>query len=36
MPKRGAKAPWQHTQDYWSEKNQLPAASLDDGALRYE
>jgi hypothetical protein len=25
-----------HTQDYWTEKDSLPAADLDDGCLRYE
>jgi hypothetical protein len=35
MPKRGDKAEWQHTQDYWAEKDALPAADLDDGCLRY-
>jgi len=36
MPKRGAKHEWQHTQDYWREKQELPATNLDDGALVYE
>ena len=36
LPKRGDKPEWQHTQDYWSEKDALPAADLDDGCLRYE
>ncbi len=36
LPKQGDKPEWQHTQDYWSEKDQLPAANLDDGALVYE
>jgi cation diffusion facilitator CzcD-associated flavoprotein CzcO len=36
LPKRGDKPEWQHTQDYWAEKDQLPAADLDDGALVYE
>ncbi len=26
MPKRGDKPEWQHTQDYWTEKDALPAA----------
>ena len=26
LPKRGDKPEWQHTQDYWSEKDQFPAA----------
>ena len=36
LPKQGDKPEWQHTQDYWSDKDQLPAANLDDGALVYE
>ena len=36
MPKRGDKPEWQHTQDYWTEKDALPAADLDDGCLIYE
>ena len=36
LPKRGDKPEWQHTQDYWTEKDALPAADLDDGCLRYE
>jgi cation diffusion facilitator CzcD-associated flavoprotein CzcO len=35
LPKRGDKPQWQHTQDYWSEKDALPAIDLDDGALVY-
>ena len=31
LPKRGDKPEWQHTQDYWSEKDQWPAIDLDDG-----
>ena len=29
MPKRGDKPEWQHTQDYWREKDELPAIDLD-------
>ena len=29
LPKRGDKPEWQHTQDYWLEKDQLPAIDLD-------
>jgi cation diffusion facilitator CzcD-associated flavoprotein CzcO len=29
LPKRGDKSEWQHTQDYWREKNELPAIDLD-------
>jgi cation diffusion facilitator CzcD-associated flavoprotein CzcO len=36
MPRRGDKPEWQHTQDYWVEKDALPAADLDDGCLRYD
>ena len=36
LPQRGDKPEWQHTQDYWFEKDALPAANLDDGCLRYE
>jgi cation diffusion facilitator CzcD-associated flavoprotein CzcO len=36
LPKQGDKPEWQHTQDSWSEKDQMPAANLDDGALVYE
>ncbi len=36
LPKQGDRDPWRHTQDYWTEKDQLPAADLDDGALRYD
>jgi len=33
LPKQGDRDPWRHTQDYWTEKDDLPAADLDDGAL---
>ena len=29
LPKRGDKREWQHTQDYWSEKDEIPAIDLD-------
>ena len=35
LPKRGDKRDWQHTQDYWGEKNEFPAIDLDDGAFVY-
>ena len=35
LPQRGDKPEWQHTQDYWTEKDALPNASLEDGCLRY-
>jgi len=36
LPKRLDTPEWQHTQDYWFEKDALPAADLDDGCLRFE
>jgi len=36
LPKRGDKPEWQHSQDYWREKNELPAIDLDDAALKYD
>jgi len=35
MPKQGDHDPWTFTQDYWREKDEFPAASLDDRALVY-
>ncbi|MGK2948797.1 MAG: flavin-containing monooxygenase [Acidimicrobiales bacterium] len=35
LPRQGDRDPWRHTQDYWTEKDELPAADLDDGALSY-
>jgi cation diffusion facilitator CzcD-associated flavoprotein CzcO len=35
LPKRGDKPEWQHTQDYWNEKDELPAIDLDDPAFVY-
>lgn len=29
LPKRGDKPEWQHTQDYWNEKDWIPAIDLD-------
>jgi hypothetical protein len=29
MPKRGDTRDWQHTQDYWGEKDELPKIDLD-------
>ena len=29
LPKRGDKPEWQHSQDYWREKDELPAIDLD-------
>jgi hypothetical protein len=36
LPQRGDKPEWQHSQDYWAEKDALPAADLDDGCLVFE
>jgi cation diffusion facilitator CzcD-associated flavoprotein CzcO len=36
LPKRGDKPEWQHTQDYWREKDTFPAIDLDDPAFVYE
>jgi cation diffusion facilitator CzcD-associated flavoprotein CzcO len=35
LPRRGDKPEWQHTQDYWSEKDEFPAADLDDPLFVY-
>jgi cation diffusion facilitator CzcD-associated flavoprotein CzcO len=35
LPKRGDKPEWQHSQDYWTEKDEFPAIDLDDGAFAY-
>lgn len=36
LPKRGDKPEWQHSQDYWTEKDDIPAIDLDDPAFVYE
>ena len=36
LPKRGDKPEWQHSQDYWAEKDEFPAADLDDALFVYE
>ncbi|WP_235677203.1 flavin-containing monooxygenase [Rhodopseudomonas palustris] len=35
LPKRGNKPEWQHSQDYWTEKDQFPAIDLTDPAFVY-
>ncbi len=35
LPRRGDKREWQHTQDYWREKNEFPAIDLDDEVFTY-
>jgi cation diffusion facilitator CzcD-associated flavoprotein CzcO len=36
LPKRGDKREWQHTQDYWNEKNEFSEIDLDDAAFVYK
>ena len=36
LPKRGDKREWQHTQDYWREKEEIPAIDLDGAEFKYE
>jgi hypothetical protein len=36
LPKRGDKPEWQHTQDYWAEKVQIPEIELEDAVFDYE
>jgi len=36
LPRRGDKPEWQHSQDYWTEKDQFPAIDLDDAAFLYD
>jgi hypothetical protein len=35
LPRRGDKPEWAHTQDYWAEKDEIPAIDLDDAAFGY-
>lgn len=35
MPKRGSNPIWQHTQDYWKERVELPAVDLDGKEFKY-
>ena len=35
LPKRGDKPEWQHTQDYWREKDELPAIDLNGAEFVY-
>ena len=35
LPKSGDKPDWRHTQDYWNEKDEIPAIDLDDKAFQY-
>ena len=35
LPRRGDKPEWAHTQDYWTEKDAIPATNLDEATFRY-
>lgn len=35
LPKRGAGAEWQHSQDYWAEKDEFPDIDLDNAVFVY-
>jgi ribosomal protein S17E len=35
MPRQGDREPWVHSQDYFTEKESIPAADLEDGTLIY-
>jgi hypothetical protein len=35
LPKRGDKPEWQHTQDYWNEKDWFPAIDLEGEEFSY-
>ena len=35
LPRRGDKPEWQHSQDYWTEKDEIPAIDLDDKAFLF-
>jgi cation diffusion facilitator CzcD-associated flavoprotein CzcO len=36
LPRRGDKPEWQHTQDYWTEKDEFPAIDLDGAEFVYD
>ncbi|MBK6664031.1 MAG: NAD(P)/FAD-dependent oxidoreductase [Thermoflexaceae bacterium] len=36
LPRRGTKPEWQHTQDYWREKDEVPAIDLDGPEFAYQ
>jgi len=36
LPKQGTRAPWQHVQDYETDRKELPLVDLDDGSLVYK
>ena len=36
LPKRGDKPEWEHTQDYWAERKQIPAIDLEAEEFQYD
>ena len=36
LPKRGDRKEWRHTQDYWAEKDEIPAIDLDGPEFVYD
>ena len=36
LPKQGKELPWRHTQDYYFDRDDIPAANLDDTSLCYQ
>ncbi len=36
LPQRGAKPEWQHSQDYWADKDEFPAIDLRDAVFVYD
>ena len=36
LPRRGDKAEWMHNQDYWAEREELPAILIDGQEFRYD
>lgn len=36
LPRCGTKPEWQHTQDYWADKDAIPNIDFDDAAFRYQ
>jgi cation diffusion facilitator CzcD-associated flavoprotein CzcO len=35
LPRRGGKPEWQHSQDYWTDRDEIPKIDLDDAAFVY-
>ena len=36
LPQRGAKPEWQHNQDYWHERDEIPVTDLDGAEFVYD